>query len=98
MRAEEAKFAIKFAYPYGQNTRRIRHAQRGVDVDGIRASGGPLLSAGSAIARTYNPTSEQKLAHHTEDIRHEDQLPPATNSARTTPSPHAPRFVPAGYR
>jgi len=54
------------------------------DVDGIPASGGPLLSAGSAIPRRYNPTPEQKLAHHTKDTRHEDQLP----SARTQPEPH----------
>jgi hypothetical protein len=53
------------------------------DVDGIPASGLPLLSAGSAIARIYNPIPEQKLAHHTEDTRHEDQLPPA----RTQPEP-----------
>ncbi len=54
------------------------------DADGIPACGGPLLSAGSAIARIYNPIPEQKLAHHTEDTRHEDQLP----SARTQPEPH----------
>ena len=55
------------------------------DADGIPACGGPLLSAGSAIARIYNPIPEQKLAHHTEDTRHEDQLP----SARTQPEPHS---------
>ena len=54
------------------------------DVDGIPASGGMLLSAGSAMARTYNPRPEQKLAHHTEETRYGDQLP----SARTQPEPH----------
>jgi hypothetical protein len=51
------------------------------DVDGIPASGWPLLSAGSAVSRRYNPTPEQKLAHHTENARHKDQLP----LARTRP-------------
>jgi len=54
------------------------------DVNGIPGSGGLLLSAGSATVRTYNPTPGQKLAHHTEDTRHDDQLP----SARTRPEPH----------
>src|SRR5580704_19666212 len=54
------------------------------DVDEILDCGGPLLSADSAIARTNNPRPEQKLAHHTEDPRHEDQLP----SARSQPQPH----------
>ena len=43
------------------------------DVDGIPASGGLLLSAGSAMALNYNPRPEQKLAHHTEQSRYEDQ-------------------------
>ena len=47
------------------------------DGDGIPDWGGLLLSAGSAIARKYNPRPEQKLAHHTENTRHEDQLPSA---------------------
>jgi hypothetical protein len=55
-----------------------------IDVDGIPAWGGLLLSAASAMARKYNPRPEQKLAHHTEDTSHEDQLP----SARTQPEPH----------
>ena len=38
------------------------------DVDGIPNSGGLLLSAGSAVARTYNPGPEQKLAHNTENV------------------------------
>src|SRR5260370_41947348 len=54
------------------------------DGDGIPDWGGLLLSAGSAIARKYNPRPEQKLAHHTENARHEDQLP----SARSQPQPH----------
>ena len=54
------------------------------DIDGIPGWGGPLLSTDLAIARTYHPRPEQKLAHHTEDTRHEDQLPPA----RTQPEPH----------
>jgi hypothetical protein len=54
------------------------------DVDGIPDWGGLLLSTGSAIARKYNPRPEQKLAHHTENTRHEDQLP----SARSQPQPH----------
>src|SRR5260370_21438543 len=52
--------------------------------DGIADWGGLLLSAGSAIARKYNPRPEQKLSHHTENTRHEDQLP----SARSQPQPH----------
>jgi hypothetical protein len=32
-----------------------------IDVDGIPAWGGLLLSAGSARARTYNPRPERKL-------------------------------------
>jgi hypothetical protein len=51
------------------------------DADGIPASGWPLLSPASAV--WYNPTPEQKLAHHTENAQHEDQLP----SARTRPEP-----------
>ena len=51
------------------------------DADGIPASGWQLLSPASAV--WYNPTPEQKLAHHTEDARHEDQLP----SVRTRPEP-----------
>jgi hypothetical protein len=54
------------------------------DGDGIPDWGGLLLSAGSAIARKYNARPEQKLAHHTENTRHEDQLP----SARSQPQPH----------
>ena len=54
------------------------------DSDGIPDWGGLLLSAGAAIARKYNPRPEQKLAHHTENTRHEDQLP----SARSQPQPH----------
>ena len=54
------------------------------DLDGIPASGGLLLSTGSAMARNYNPRPEQKLAQHTEETRYEDQLP----SARTQPEPH----------
>jgi hypothetical protein len=51
------------------------------DVDGI--PGRPLLSAALAIACTYNPRPEQKVAHYTEGTGHEDQLP----SARTQPAP-----------
>jgi len=47
-------------------------------------SGGLLLSAGSAMAPSYSPRPEQKLAHHTEDTEHDDQLP----SARPQPEPH----------
>ena len=54
------------------------------DVDEILDWGGPLLFADSAIARTNNPRPEQKLAHHTENTGHEDQLP----SARSQPQPH----------
>ena len=54
------------------------------DGDGIPDWDGLLLSADSAIACTYNPRPEQKLAHHTENTRHEDQLP----SARSQPQPH----------
>ena len=54
------------------------------DGGGIPDWGGLLLSAGSAIAGKYNPRPEQKLAHHTENTRHEDQLP----SARSQPKPH----------
>src|SRR5438552_17091938 len=54
------------------------------DGDGIPDWGGLLLSTGSAIARKYNPRPEQKLAHHTENTKHEDQLP----SARFQPQPH----------
>src|SRR6266849_4686870 len=49
-----------------------------------QTQGGPLISAGSAIARIYNSTPEQELAHHTENTRHQDQLP----AARTQPEPH----------
>jgi hypothetical protein len=45
------------------------------DVDEILDSGRLLHSASSAMARTYNPRPEQKLAHHTEDTEQEDQLP-----------------------
>ena len=41
-------------------------------------------SAESVIARRYNPRPEHKVAHHTEDARHEHQLP----SARAQPEPH----------
>ncbi len=54
------------------------------DVDGIPAWGGLLLCAGSAMTWTHNPTPEQRLAHHAEDTRHDDQLP----SARTQPEPY----------
>ena len=54
------------------------------DVNGIPDSGGLLLPAGSARSRPYNPTPDQKLAHHPEDTRHDEQLP----SARTQPEPH----------
>jgi hypothetical protein len=53
------------------------------NVYGIPVSGGPLLSMGSAMALNYNPRPEQKLAHHTEQSRYEDQLP----GARTQPEP-----------
>jgi hypothetical protein len=53
------------------------------DIDGIQALSGLLLSAGSAMALNYNPRPEQKLAHHTEQSRYEDQLP----AARTQPEP-----------
>src|SRR5690349_23788250 len=54
------------------------------DIDGIPGWGGPLLSTDLAIARTYHPRPEQKLAHHTENTRHENQVP----SARSQPQPH----------
>ena len=54
------------------------------DVDEILDWGGPLLSADSATAPTYNPRPEQKLAHQSEDARHEDQLP----SERIHSEPH----------
>src|SRR4029077_21122677 len=54
------------------------------DGDGIPDWGGLLLSTGSANARKYNPGPEHKLAHQTENTRHEDQLP----SARSQPKPH----------
>ncbi len=65
-------------WSYGQETRRVQHAQYDVSMlMGIPASGGLLLSAGSAMARSCNSRPEQKLAHHTEETRHEDQLPSA---------------------
>jgi hypothetical protein len=48
---------------------------------------GLLLSTGSANARKYNPRPEQKLAHHTENTRHEDQLPPARSQPNHMVSP-----------
>src|SRR5215471_12361376 len=45
---------------------------------------GLLLSAGAAIAHTYNIRPKQKLAQHTEDSEHQDQPP----SAHTPPEPH----------
>src|SRR6516225_12145617 len=45
---------------------------------------GVLLSTGAAIARTYNIRPKQKLAQHTKDCEHQDQLP----SARTKSEPH----------
>src|SRR5439155_1680501 len=54
------------------------------DGDGIPAWGGCYSPRVSAIARKYNPRPEQKLAHHTENTKHEDQLP----SARFQPQPH----------
>jgi hypothetical protein len=41
------------------------------DVDGIPDWSGPLPSAESLIARTYNSRPEHKVAHHTENARRE---------------------------
>jgi hypothetical protein len=67
-------------FPHGQETRRIPLSTV-FHLDEI--PGGPLLSAGSAVARTYNLRPEQKLARHTEGTRHEDQ----PSSARSQPKP-----------
>jgi hypothetical protein len=45
---------------------------------------GLLLSAGAAIAHTYNIRPKQKPAKHTEDSEHQDQPP----SAQTQPEPY----------
>lgn len=54
------------------------------DIDWNSDLGRTATLAGAALARIYNSTPEQNLAHHTENTRHKDQLP----SAQTQPEPH----------